>query len=285
MRQLPLVLEVLLVSIWLNMNLSKYVDIITSKSYIVVSEGDLSGSVITATEPVAVFSGNIRVGINAKSRDHIVEQLSPWAEASNEWIVVANGMTTEEIVKFTCTAGSTIQFPAYEDYSGDTFTFSASEGTASATVPQNYAAKVTASGGNCQLMLITISQASKNHPFLGDPTMSAIVPVSQYITSASFAIPVKPWRKLATGEVDDYKATLVVVALTTERSSIRLDGSAINSWQTISGSSYSVARVEVTRKDNPEAAVLNSLNGEKFSARLWGVADRESFAYTLGIEY
>lgn len=51
------------------------------------------------------------------------------------------------------------------------------EGTASATVPQNYAAKVTASGGNCQLMLITISQASKNHPFLGDPTMSAIVPV------------------------------------------------------------------------------------------------------------
>lgn len=35
-------------------------------------------------------------------------------------------MTTEEIVKFTCTAGSTIQFPAYEDYSGDTFTFSAS---------------------------------------------------------------------------------------------------------------------------------------------------------------
>ena len=44
-------------------------------------------------------------------------------------------------------------------------------------VPQNYSGRVTSSNGNCQLYVITRSQATKSAPLLGDPTMATVVPV------------------------------------------------------------------------------------------------------------
>ena len=45
------------------------------------SDGDLSATSIQSDTPVAVYSGNIRVGIEGKSRDHLTEQLAPWDKA------------------------------------------------------------------------------------------------------------------------------------------------------------------------------------------------------------
>lgn len=43
--------------------------------------------------------------------------------------------------------------------------------------------------------------------------------------------------------------------------------------------------LKVTRRIDGESSLIQSDNGERFEARLWAVADRESFAYTLGLNY
>ncbi|XP_067944687.1 uncharacterized protein [Watersipora subatra] len=246
---------------------------------LVADEGDLSGTVIRSSgNNVAVFSGNIRVGIDSSSRDHIVEQLPPWSKASNDWVVVANGMTDTEIVKFTCDPGVTISFPGT---SNPVFTFSATGEVAQVEISRFYSQRVTANG-NCQLFLITISQSSKNAPLQGDPSMSLIVPTAQYISSVKFSVPAKPWRKLSNGQVDDYKASLVIVARSSQVGAIRLDGVTLSGWESVDGT-YSVTRVEIAKKVGVSYS-LTSDNGELFDARLWAIADRESIAVPLGMQ-
>ena len=61
------------------------------------------------------------------------------------------------------------------------------------------------------------------------------------MSSVTFAIPSKPWRKRFNGEVDEYEVSVVVVAKTAEVNAIRLDGVKFSSWSAVDDT-YSVTR-------------------------------------------
>lgn len=88
------------------------------------ASADLTGSLISSNNLIAVYSGNVRDNIGGKSRDHMVDQILPATDLGHSFIVLpysirqSAGTHIDIISMFACTLCIiTMQVScAYENY-------------------------------------------------------------------------------------------------------------------------------------------------------------------------
>lgn len=226
---------------------------------------DLTGSTITATQPVAVFAGArcAQVPVGTAFCDHLYSQLPPVDKLSTHHVVPATDHTGG--------AGNLVRVLAVRD------------GTA---VAVNGGPSVTLAAGqfhevvNAQSLDITSSQPVLVGQYLqgtqktgeGDPSFSIVPGVDQALSHYAFAVPMG---------TDAFTSNVLNIAIPTASvSSLRLNGNPVGATFTPLGSTaYSVGNVAVS----PGAGRIWA--DTPFVATLSGFKHVTSYHTLLGASY
>lgn len=240
--------------------------------YQVRSINDLTGSYISSSQPVSFFSGTMSSYIpnTAASADHLFEQIPQTNTWGREFYVVPLKLRSKD----------TYRILAAED--GTVVTIGATNTKQTLAKGKYYEFELTSSQA-CKItstkkVLVAQycrSQAVDGGSGVGDPFMTILSPISQKINDVTFTA---------------YESNLIqnifyvnVVTLTTEISSVTLDGSSIGSqFTSFSGTKYSYAQVAVS-KGNHQLYSASKKGG--FLAFIYGFGDSgntESYGYGVG---
>ncbi|HEX7895364.1 MAG TPA: PKD domain-containing protein, partial [Terriglobales bacterium] len=235
---------------------------------------DLTGTLITADKPIAVFGGNQCANIPADGTtfysacNHIVEELPP----TDVW-----GQTFFSVPIATHVKGELFRILASQD------------GT---NVNINGTPVATLNGGEFyQTLLTTPSSINSDGPVL----VAQFEPSQQFETGLSFGSPtilgdpsmflVPPYEQFGghytvlTPNIG-FHNYINLVAPTASTSTITVDGTAVSPpFAAISGSSYSGAQVPVTPG-------VHHVNGAvPFGAMLYGLNSFDSYSYQAGLAF
>ena len=229
------------------------------------NNNDLSGSIIHASKPVAVFSGNQCANIPSGCDwcDHIVEQAMPTSLWGKQFAITAALQQTENRVLITAiTDGTQIRvngelkaminrYKTYEYIMGS---------------DQWSCFIETSQPAACYLYI----EGGKKHKGMGDPSSVHISPFEQKINKMTFST-------FATSRTQWHYVNIVTT--TNGKSGMRLDGKDIHGYFTaLDGNSDLVyARIRV---DHGTHTINNDIDG--FTAWVYGLGTSESYAYTAG---
>jgi uncharacterized repeat protein (TIGR01451 family) len=223
---------------------------------------DLSGSIVTADKPIAVFGGHQCANIPAGSEacDHIVEEMTPTVTWGKSFV-------TEPLA--TRTGGDTFRFLA----STDTTTVQVNGSTvATLNRGQLFEQIVTAASVVTSDKPILVTQYSNSSSFDGvtsDPFEVIVPPAEQFLNSYTVTTP-------ATGFITNF---INVVAPTASLASVKLDGVVVPgaSFTAIPGSTFSGAQLAVDLGSH-------TLEGaQPFGVTVYGFADFDSYGYPGGL--
>ena len=223
--------------------------------------GDLSGTIIKSTKPIAVFGGHqcANVPLNQYACDYLVEELPPTSEWGKNFVTV----------------------PLKTRLNGDTFRFLASEDNTDVSVNGSAVATLnrgqffeTIINGSSQIIStkpILVAQYSNGSGYDGvtsDPFMMLIPPYEQFLNNYTITTP-------ASGFAGNY---VNVVAPSAAVGHITLDGSIIPAGQfsAIGSSGFSGAQVDISLG-------VHTFNGTMpFGIFVYGYADYDSYGYPGG---
>ena len=249
------------------------------KSTTVGASGDLSGTRIVARDckKIAVFNGDYSTRIPSSATqfaDHIYEQAFPVTSWGKKFVITntlqnaSSGRTCDNIRVTASANNTTIR----------------KNNTLLATINagQTYEFQITASEGAayietsnpCAVYMYLVSK-SNGGSTLGDPSMVWIAPLEQRIKSIVFN------TFYPTISADNTPSTHIVniVTETSNTGQVRLDGSAITGWTTVSGNTnYSYARKVISHA----AHSITSTDGNGFIAHVYGIGNAVSYAYSVG---
>ena len=151
-----------------------------------LDQSDLTGTYITSSMPIAVFSGNVRTYVGSMtSRDHLSVQLPPvQAYGTTFPIVPTPARTVGDMIRVISSQPNTRILvegppPRYFDLtdSGDFVEF---------FVPSNAPSTVSS---DHPLLVVQITQSQVSNEELADPTMSVVTAVDQYLSGYVFSTP------------------------------------------------------------------------------------------------
>ncbi len=226
-------------------------------------KGSLSGSVIKADKPVAVFNGDIDLYIpDGKGySDHIVEQAAPVQTWGKKFVLTKSQGQTADYVQFTAMSDGTRIMR-----NGTTVT------TINTCESYMYrltdAATYIETSAPCACNLYQSSRTS-NSSHIGDPSMVWVTPQEQGIKQITFAT---------------FKTSVIryhymnVVVPTAAVGSMRFNGSTLTGFKTVPGNTeYSY----LTKKIDHGTYTLSNDDAE-FTAHIYGFGVDESYAYCVG---
>ncbi|MBR5984143.1 MAG: gliding motility-associated C-terminal domain-containing protein [Bacteroidales bacterium] len=251
------------------------------KSTTTGSNGDLSGTRIVARncKKIAVFNGDYSTRVPASASefaDHIYEQAFPVTSWGKKFVITntlqsASSGRTYDRVRITASANNT----TIRKNNSQIATINAGE---------TYETQITASEGAayfetsnpCAVYMYLVSKSYGGSEY-GDPSMVWIAPLEQrikeivfntFFPGSSFTGPNRPSTHIVN-----------IVAETSSTGQIRLDGSTISGWSTVTGNTnYSYARKVISHA----AHSLTSTGGNGFIAHVYGIGSAVSYAYSVG---
>ena len=244
---------------------------------------DLTGSLISADKPVAVWSGNLRTHVGSStqtvvSRDHLVEQLFPidtwgqqhvaWPTPGREnervdyWIVTAAFDNTSVGYKYSTPIGDTKK-RHWLLRQGESIRFHAESvdewGTFSSTRP---------------VQVMKMASSADEVAFVGDPAMTTCIPNDQFGYFYNFVTP--------KGVATPYTSYMTIISPGLAKNDFLLDGNQIQTnWAQLPNSDFWGAHVKLDYHKQT-FSLENRLKGSRFEAYIYGSGDRESFAYPTG---
>ena len=244
---------------------------------------DLTGSVITADHPVAVFTGNDCTNIPADrpACDHVEEQLFPNETWGHHYVVT-------QLRDRSTTESSVIRIVS--NHAGLQLTFDG------IPTPSGCGGALNA-GQHCEFNSTSSFQVDGTGPFLvmqfmqgegpllpqcdtapdpppmipdcmGDPASVTEVPSQQFRTSYDFLVP------------DTYVRNFVNVVIPSDGSSVTLDGVALSGTMATAGTGFNVMFVPVM----PGPHHIESAGGGGFGIKVYGVAPYTSYMYPGGLD-
>jgi len=192
------------------------------------SAQNLTGTVVTADVPVAVFAGNVCSDVQPTVCDHLVEQMTPTETWGRSYVTVPLAVQPEDLYRVVADAdGTTVQAKGATVNltrtlnAGEYWDFTAGEPlaiTASAPVAVAQFWMGPRAGGG----------------LLGDPLQVMVPPQEQGFTSGIFAT--------APSGFDNHYVN--ITAPTAATASVLLDGAAVTTeWTAIPGTRFSVTTV------------------------------------------
>jgi hypothetical protein len=234
----------------------------TGQVYQSASDTDQTGTIITANQPVAVFSGNraTQVPPEYQAADHLVEQIPPTSAWGQSFVSVP--LATRE-------KGDTFRFLASTDDTDISI-----NGSVVATLDRGEfheqiveeAAEMTASA---PILVAQYSNSTEYDDVTSDPFMMLLPPHEQFLAAYTVGTP-------PSGFSGHY---INVVAPTAAVGSIMLDGSAIpaDEFSAIGATGYAGAQVRVS-------AGTHNLSGPlPFGVFSYGFGDDDSYGYPGGL--
>ncbi|XP_013401799.1 IgGFc-binding protein [Lingula anatina] len=237
------------------------------------SQGDLTGTFIKATNPVAVFSGNVRTAVGeSESRDHLVEQIPPIRSWGTEFVTVPiPRRTVGDLFRIIASVNNTaVTISGMPEMTIDRGEF----------VQVNISSTMYASIRATRpilVMQIVYSQFDPDEP--ADPAMITVPPTDQFAQEYSFLTPV--YSGGVTG--GDYTHLFLLAIREEDRNGLWLDGQPLNSthtvnWNRISGTNFVGTWVNVSGG----AHTVYHPNAT-FMGLLYGTADRETYGFPVGM--
>jgi len=233
---------------------------------------DLTGAVITSSEPIGVFSGVICANIPNDNGlcDHIVEQIPPLSTWGRKYITAP---LTRRL------AGDIFRIVSGADnnqitISGETFPLEHEGDYVELDIPSNESHVISCSD-SC---LVVLYCKGKNiDGVLADPFMMLIPPIEQYSHEYIFATPDDEIK--GKKEFDNY-VTLVVK--TEEIAGVKLDNELLadEPWIRVPGSDYSYLIKEITSGIHfaeHESPIVG------FGLYVYGFANYDSYGYPGGL--
>ena len=245
---------------------------VQSMNWIENGQGDLTGSLIASTKPVAFYSGvkSTSIPFGDLTRDHLYEQIPPISTWGREFYVVPLISRLKDTYRILAAEdGTTVRIESINSTfylnKGDYKEFELTGSQASHII----ASKRVLLAQYCR------SQRADSNNGVGDPFMIIISPVVQKINDITFVA---------------YESELItdmffvnVVTLTSQVNNITLDGRVIgNYFKTYPGGLYSYAQIPIS---SGQHRLLNDDPQGGFLAYVYGFGDRndtESYGYGVG---
>jgi|GEM_PF-1671172 len=192
---------------------------------------DLTGTLISADKPIAVFSGHNCAYVpdaDVKACNLLVEQVPPVRSWGRQFFVGALAARTSSVLRVLASEDSTQVF----ENNLPVANLKAGEFYENTNLREN--TMITATR---PVLVAQLSKGFDNGDNVGDPMMIAVAPTEQFLSAYRFATPVR----------GSWKHYINLVALTASLDSLRLDSMPINRalFRPIGLSLYSIAQVEV----------------------------------------
>ncbi|MBK8911364.1 MAG: IgGFc-binding protein [Chlorobi bacterium] len=199
--------------------------------YNVLSTSDLTGTLIEADKPVAVFSGHNCAYVpdnNIKACNLLVEQLPPIRSWGRQFFVGTMAGRTSSVVRAVATEDSTLV------YENNQLVARLKPGEFYQNSNQTQQTMLTS---NKPILVAQYSKGFANGDSVGDPMMIVVAPTEQFLPKYRFATPIQgQWR---------HYVNLIVP--TDALHTLRLDGRALDprQFRPFGISRYSFSQVEV----------------------------------------
>ena len=248
------------------------------ETYVAKDSSDLSGTLVTSSQPVSVLSGHMCSTFKGVNCDHLVEHIPPTTTYGTIFPVVrfANENTTAGRTKDAFKIVADTDGTAVEVDGVSAGTIDAGE--ALVVEPYGLDETSTLNGG-----LITTSEPALVAHYLstgayrvdestavnGDPSMSLVTPADQFRSSVLFAT-------MADGFA--FNAVNVVIP-TSAVASVRLDGTAVDpaDFKQLGTSDYSAAQITISEGSHSLTAAT------AFGATVYGANLDNSYALPGGV--
>lgn len=238
-----------------------------------LDKADLTGTRITASAKVAVFSGNVRTNAgDGRSRDHLVEQMPPVKTWGKTFATVPiPRRTTGDIFRIVASQPNT-RFSVRTQSGINDYTINNPGEFKELTISSSQYAFISSDKAILVVQLV-YSQISSNEP--ADPAMSIVPPIDQYIYNYHFGT--------ATAAVGSYTNYLMMVVPNGEQDGLRLNGASIIgvNWNAVPGTNLVGGYKVLTQSENLITHVKPNV---RFMAIVYAGGDKESYAFPLGIQ-
>lgn len=233
------------------------------------SLNDLTGTLVSADKPVAVFGGHVCADVPPTESfcDHLIEQMPP-ISTWGEMFATAPLATRLAGDIFRVLASTDNTQVTIEGNSGFNQSFSLNSGEfEEIDIPSDVYTTINA---NEPILVAQFSKGDESDPSLvnGDPFMLLIPALEQFQNTYTVSTP-------ATGFDLNF---INIVAPNSATGNITLDGSLIDAseFNSITGSSFSAAQIPV------ESGTHNLSSASPFGVSIYGFADDESYGYLGG---
>ncbi|MEM6632443.1 MAG: PKD domain-containing protein [Bacteroidota bacterium] len=233
---------------------------------------DLTGSLIRADKPVAVFSGNYwtQVPTGCNARDNLFEQVYPTQSWGRQFAIIPQRNSTSTAIRVLAHEDNTqvsIQGRVNQNFTLAQGQFSEFDLGGSAFLSSNNPVLVAqfSKGRDC----------NGNPDGIGDPAMVILNSIEQ--TRDSVTLFASTFRNIEENYIN-------ITVRTQDASTVTLDGTAVESlepFQPVEGNpTYSYSQVQVT----PGTHNLAS-DGCGVAAIIYGYGEAESYAYAAGANF
>ena len=237
---------------------------------------DLTGSIITADQPIAVYGGHdcAFMPFNRLACDHLEQQLFPNETLGTHYFVSRTQPQLSQpepnlLRILSNAAGNMITFTPASVHGGVML----DRGQATEFFVQSVDVEIMGSGPYEVSQFLVgenyFGNDTQQPPStVGDPSMALEVPVEQWRTSYEFLAP------------DTYPVSFVNV-VAQHGSTINLDGTALTATPTTTGT-FDASRVDISTQTGAHS--LSSAAGAPFSIKVYGFGSYTSYMYPGGLD-
>lgn len=233
--------------------------------------GDLTGTHIKTSKPVAVFTGNIRTSVGSgNTREHLVEQIPPvWSWGTNFATIPIPGRSAGDIFKIVASQDFTI-VTIRNSTSLQTFTIETAGGILQQTLSSSCYCSISS---NYPILVAQIVQSPGNNEG-SDPAMTLVPPVTNYKSSYRFMAP----------DLSSYTVYVMVAIKSDARFGLEINGQPLTqsnflAWRDIPGTNMMGSLFTIPGNQG----YTISHESEPFLALMYGAGDKESYAYPAGM--
>ncbi|MBQ4476771.1 MAG: gliding motility-associated C-terminal domain-containing protein [Bacteroidales bacterium] len=239
--------------------------------------GNLSGTRVIARDckKIAVFNGNNTTQVpSGNYGDHIYEQAFPTTSWGKKFVItntLQNASTgrTKDCVRVTASTDNTTirknNTLLTTINAGQTYEFQLTATEKAAYIETS---------NPCAVYMYLVSQTAGGSS-LGDPSMVWVAPLEQRINNIVF----NTFYPNISAANTPSTHIVNIVTETATTSQVRLDGSTMTGWETVSGyPNYSFVRKVISHA----AHSITTTGGNGFIAHVYGIGDVVSYAYSVG---
>ena len=236
------------------------------ETYQIAHATDLTGTVIKSSSPIAAFSGNLCNKLESIGAcDYLIEQLPPTASVDKIYIVPPNSDDRDSLIRITalenssCTysVGNVNQTVSLHQY--DTFDIKISDNQTCSIESEN------------PLLVTTFGLHSKRSD-LGDPSMTIVPGVNQYLNYYKIVVPL--------GYTNSYISILMKYSskkfLRINDTEIRTEDIVFDGNLYANTFTYNVRVIKVSEGE----LTASTVDGERFGLICSGVASYEAYGFS-----
>ncbi|TAF33649.1 MAG: gliding motility-associated C-terminal domain-containing protein [Cytophagales bacterium] len=233
-------------------------------------QGDLTGSKVTSSKPIAVFGANIATvvpNINTCCWDHLYEQMPPTAVWGKEYITVPYKTRLWDVFRVLARIDGTVVSidgaPVATLNEGQFYEFN--------TTGSNFPKVIT--GTNPIMVMHFSTSTNADAVSEADPFMINLSPTEQSVEDITFVA-------FTSTVITAYY--LNILTETSNVPNMRLDGVLIapTSFTAVPGTVFSRAQLNLTPGTH---RLTNSGSGRGFTANIYGYGPFESYGYAAGV--